>query len=97
MPTRIPRATYRLQLHRDFSFAHATALVPYLAALGVSHVYCSPYLRARAGSRHGYDIVDHAEINPEIGTLADFARFTAECGLLAGLRSFLRPLVGLPE
>ncbi|TMH36218.1 MAG: malto-oligosyltrehalose synthase [Betaproteobacteria bacterium] len=78
MPTRIPRATYRLQLHRDFSFAHATALVPYLAALGVSHVYCSPYLRARAGSRHGYDIVDHAEINPEIGTLADFERFTAE-------------------
>ncbi len=72
---RIPRASYRLQLHREFNFADATALVPYLAALGVSHVYCSPYLRARAGSRHGYDIVDHALLNPEIGERADFVRF----------------------
>ncbi len=74
---RIPRATYRLQLHADFTFAHAIALVPYLAGLGVSHVYCSPYLRARPGSRHGYDIVDHATLNPEIGDHADFARFVA--------------------
>jgi (1->4)-alpha-D-glucan 1-alpha-D-glucosylmutase len=72
---RIPRASYRLQLHRDFNFADATALVPYLAALGVSHIYCSPYLRARAGSRHGYDIVDHAALNPELGERADFVRF----------------------
>ncbi len=71
----IPRATYRLQLHRDFTFADATAQLPYLAALGVSHVYCSPYLRARAGSRHGYDIVDHTALNPEIGERADFVRF----------------------
>ena len=70
-----PRATYRLQLHREFTFADATRLVPYLAALGVSHVYCSPYLRARAGSRHGYDIVDHAALNPEIGDRAAFDRF----------------------
>jgi (1->4)-alpha-D-glucan 1-alpha-D-glucosylmutase len=69
-----PRATYRLQLHREFTFADATRLVPYLAALGVSHVYCSPYLRARAGSRHGYDIVDHASLNPEIGDRATFDR-----------------------
>jgi (1->4)-alpha-D-glucan 1-alpha-D-glucosylmutase len=52
--------------------------VPYLAALGVSHVYCSPYLRARAGSRHGYDIVDHGAFNPEIGSREDFERFAAE-------------------
>jgi len=70
-----PRATYRLQLHREFTFADATRLVPYLAALGVSHVYCSPYLRSRAGSRHGYDIVDHAALNPEIGDRAAFDRF----------------------
>jgi (1->4)-alpha-D-glucan 1-alpha-D-glucosylmutase len=73
----IPRATYRLQLHRDFTFAHATELVPYLARLGVSHAYCSPYLRARPGSRHGYDIVDHAALNPEIGNRDDFDRFVA--------------------
>lgn len=73
----IPRATYRLQLHKDFGFEHATAIVPYLAALGVSHVYCSPYLRARPGSTHGYDIVDHNSLNPEIGDAAGFERFVA--------------------
>ena len=77
MAARIPRATYRLQLHADFRFADATALVPYLAALGVSHVYCSPYLRARPGSRHGYDIVEHGALNPEIGSEADFEDFVA--------------------
>ncbi|MBC7953040.1 MAG: hypothetical protein H7Z12_14630, partial [Rhodospirillaceae bacterium] len=55
----IPRATYRLQLHRDFNFAQAEAVVPYLAALGISHLYVSPILKARAGSQHGYDIIDH--------------------------------------
>jgi (1->4)-alpha-D-glucan 1-alpha-D-glucosylmutase len=74
---RIPRATYRLQLHADFRFADATALVPYLAALGVSHVYCSPYLRARPGSLHGYDIVEHGALNPEIGSEAEFEAFVA--------------------
>jgi len=73
----IPRATYRLQLHAGFTFSHATALVPYLAALGVSHVYCSPYLKARPGSTHGYDIIEHNALNPEIGTRADFERFVA--------------------
>src|SRR5439155_10409654 len=68
----IPRATYRVQLHSEFRFADVTALVPYLAALGISHVYCSPYLRARPGSRHGYDIVDHRMLNPEIGTREEF-------------------------
>ena len=74
---RIPRATYRLQLNRDFTFADATRLVPYLAALGVSHVYCSPYFKARPGSRHGYDIIDHNAFNPEIGSAADFQAFAA--------------------
>ncbi len=71
----IPRATYRILLHRDFNFEDATAIVPYLAALGVSHVYCSPYLRARPGSRHGYDIIDHSALNPEIGNRDNFDRF----------------------
>lgn len=73
----VPRCTYRLQLHKDFNFRHATALVPYLAALGVSHVYCSPYLRARPGSLHGYDIIDHGALNPEIGNRDDFDNFAA--------------------
>ncbi len=76
----IPRATYRVQLHGEFTFRDATALVPYLARLGVSHVYCSPYLRARPGSKHGYDIIDHDSLNPEIGTRADFDAFVAELG-----------------
>jgi len=73
----IPRATYRLQLNQNFTFAQAAELVPYLAALGVSHVYCSPYLRARAGSMHGYDIIDHNSLNPEIGSREDFEHFVA--------------------
>jgi (1->4)-alpha-D-glucan 1-alpha-D-glucosylmutase len=72
---RIPTATYRLQFHRDFTFAQAAAIVPYLQRLGVSHCYASPYLRARAGSRHGYDIVDHQSLNPEIGSPGDYDSF----------------------
>ena len=68
----IPTATYRLQLNRDFTFAQATAIVPYLADLGISHLYLSPCLKARPGSMHGYDIVDHSSFNPEIGTAEDF-------------------------
>jgi malto-oligosyltrehalose synthase/4-alpha-glucanotransferase len=74
---RIPRATYRLQFNQRFTFAQAAELVPYLAALGVSHVYCSPYLRARPGSMHGYDIIDHGSLNPEIGSRDDFEHFVA--------------------
>lgn len=72
------RATYRLQFHRDFGFAAAAEIVPYLADLGVSHVYASPILLARAGSAHGYDIVDHNRLNPELGSEAEFAAFCAE-------------------
>ncbi|MEW6165641.1 MAG: malto-oligosyltrehalose synthase [Pseudomonadota bacterium] len=73
----IPRATYRLQFNKDFTFAAAAELVPYLAELGVSHCYASPYLKARPGSGHGYDIVDHNALNPEIGTPEDYERFVA--------------------
>jgi (1->4)-alpha-D-glucan 1-alpha-D-glucosylmutase len=74
-PPRIPAATYRLQFNRQFTFRQATAIVPYLAALGISHVYASPYLRARPGSMHGYDIIDHNQLNPEIGTPEEFEEF----------------------
>lgn len=70
-----PRATYRLQLHREFTLQDATRIVPYLAQLGVSHVYTSPLLKARPGSMHGYDVVDHTVLNPELGTSEDFDRF----------------------
>ena len=73
----IPRATYRVQLNAGFTFRDAAAIVPYLATLGVSHVYCSPYFRARSGSQHGYDVVDHNAFNPEIGERADFEHFVA--------------------
>ncbi len=72
-----PSATYRLQFHKDFTFAHATEALPYIKALGVSHVYASPILKARPGSTHGYDTVDPTQINPELGGLEGFERFAA--------------------
>jgi (1->4)-alpha-D-glucan 1-alpha-D-glucosylmutase len=75
--SRIPLATYRLQLNRNFTFAQATEIVPYLSDLGISHCYISPCLKARPGSMHGYDIVDHNSFNPEIGTAEEFDRFVA--------------------
>lgn len=72
-----PRATYRLQLHAGFTFADAAALAPYLAGLGVSHAYLSPILTARAGSMHGYDVIDHRHINPELGGEAGFRALAA--------------------
>jgi Alpha amylase, catalytic domain len=73
----VPRATYRLQFTKDFGFAQAADLAGYLAELGISHVYASPYLRARPGSTHGYDIVSHTELNPELGTPESFDRMAA--------------------
>ncbi|MES2183909.1 MAG: malto-oligosyltrehalose synthase [Pseudomonadota bacterium] len=64
---RIPVSTYRVQFHAGMGFDQAAAVVPYLHTLGISHLYASPYLRARAGSTHGYDIVDHNALNPEVG------------------------------
>src|SRR5438270_6329540 len=65
---RIPAATYRLQFHAGFTFNDARRLVPYLHQLGITDVYASPYLKARAGSAHGYDIANPNSLNPEIGT-----------------------------
>lgn len=67
-------ATYRLQLHRDFTFAAAQALVPYLAELGISHLYASPIFAAVPGSQHGYDVTDPNRINPELGGAEGFER-----------------------
>src|ERR1700734_2179396 len=80
----LPRATMRLQLHRDFTFSDASALVPYIAEMGISHVYCSPILTARAGSIHGYDVVDPTTVNPELGGeqgLRDFVAVLRSQGL----------------
>jgi (1->4)-alpha-D-glucan 1-alpha-D-glucosylmutase len=74
---RPPRATYRVQLNREFTFADARRIVPYLARLGISHLYTSPILKARPGSMHGYDVVDHSSLNPEIGTREEFDALVA--------------------
>ncbi|SEM90049.1 maltooligosyl trehalose synthase [Sphingomonas gellani] len=72
-----PRATYRFQFHKDFTFADAEALVPYLDRLGISHVYASPITVAAPGSTHGYDVVDPTCINPELGGEDAFRRLVA--------------------
>jgi (1->4)-alpha-D-glucan 1-alpha-D-glucosylmutase len=69
---RIPTATYRLQFHREFPFEAARNIVDYLADLGISDVYASPIFKARAGSMHGYDVVDPNQLNPELGTPQQF-------------------------
>ena len=63
----LPRATMRLQLHKGFALDDACAVVPYVSALGISHLYLSPILAARPGSPHGYDVVDPTRVNPELG------------------------------
>ncbi len=70
-----PESTYRLQFHAGLTFRDALAIVPYLRLLGVTHCYASPYLKAQPGSTHGYDIVDYAQVNPEIGSDADLDAF----------------------
>jgi (1->4)-alpha-D-glucan 1-alpha-D-glucosylmutase len=76
-PPTIPTATYRLQFSPDFGFRDATAIVSYLSDLGVGHMYASPYLKARPGSMHGYDVVDPNALNPEIGTPEEHAAMVA--------------------
>jgi (1->4)-alpha-D-glucan 1-alpha-D-glucosylmutase len=73
-----PLSTYRIQFHKGFRLAQASELVSYLHDLGVSHVYASPLLEARAGSMHGYDIINHDRLNPEIGTEEDLSAFVRE-------------------
>ena len=67
-----PRCTYRLQLSADFPFEAAAACAGYLSSLGVTHVYCSPFLQSASGSAHGYDVVDPTRINKELGGAAGF-------------------------
>ncbi len=69
---RIPVATYRLQFNSNFNFESAQSIVDYLSALGISDVYASPIFKARAGSQHGYDVVDPNQINPELGSQQTF-------------------------
>lgn len=84
MQARIPVSTYRLQFNREFTFAEARALAEYLRELGVTDYYSSPVLKARPGSVHGYDIVDHAQVNPELGgeqQLSELLRHLREQGM----------------
>src|ERR1700756_2839038 len=79
---RTPRSTYRLQLNKDFTFDDAAGIADYLHALGVSHVYCSPYLQAAPGSMHGYDVVSHQRVNEELGGAEGHKRLCARLGEL---------------
>ena len=74
-----PVSTYRLQLHAGFTLDDAAAVVPYLADLGVTHVYCSPWLQAAPGSMHGYDVVDHGAVNAELGGAEALGRLSSAC------------------
>lgn len=82
----VPRATCRLQLNKDFTFDDTSRIVPYLADLGISHLYVSPILKSRPGSTHGYDIIDHAALDPELGGGEGFDRL---------VRSLRAPGLGL--
>ena len=80
----IPCSTYRLQLNSEFSFEQASSVLPYLRDLGISHVYCSPYLQAAPGSTHGYDVVDPERVNEELGgeeAHQSFSRRVKDLGL----------------
>ena len=76
----VPASTYRLQLHKHFTFQDASAIADYLYALGISHVYSSPYLQAAPESMHGYDVVDHQRVNEELGGGAAHERFSKTLG-----------------
>ncbi|MCF6154377.1 MAG: malto-oligosyltrehalose synthase [Candidatus Brocadia sp.] len=69
---RIPDSTYRLQFSRLFQFSDAKNIIQYLSDIGISDIYASPYFKAKEGSLHGYDIVEHNTLNPEIGTEEEY-------------------------
>ena len=77
---KVPVSTYRLQLHKGFTFDDASAIAQYLYELGITHVYSSPYLQAAPGSMHGYDVVDHQLVNEELGGPAAHERFSKALG-----------------
>lgn len=76
--TRIPGSTYRLQFNMHFKFLDARRIIPYLHTLGISDIYASPYLKAKKGSLHGYDIVDYHTLNPEIGAEDEYREMVSE-------------------
>lgn len=75
---RIPLSTYRLQFNTNFKFSDAKNIISYLYELGISDIYASPYFKAKPGSNHGYDIVDHNSLNPEIGTEEEYNELITE-------------------
>ena len=75
---RIPSTTYRLQMHAGFTLSDALTTIPYLHRLGISHLYMSSILTARPGSLHGYDVMNHAHLNPELGTEEDLNAVVTE-------------------
>lgn len=75
---RYPIATYRVQLHKDFTFRQARSLFPFLERIGISDLYASPVFRARPGSTHGYDVIDPSHANPELGGDSEFESLAAE-------------------
>jgi (1->4)-alpha-D-glucan 1-alpha-D-glucosylmutase len=77
-PVYTPAATYRVQFNPSFTFEQATGLIEYLDELGITDLYASPFLMARPGSLHGYDITDHSRFNPEIGDQDSFLRLSKE-------------------
>lgn len=77
---RTPTSTYRLQLHKGFTFDDAGSIAQYMYDLGISHVYSSPYLQAAPGSMHGYDVVDHQRVNQELGGREAHERFSKRLG-----------------
>jgi (1->4)-alpha-D-glucan 1-alpha-D-glucosylmutase len=93
----VPLSTYRLQFTPRFRFEDARAIVPYLAALGIDYIYASPYLKARPGSEHGYDVVDPNSLNPEIGTPEEHAALidTAQAAGLGHLLDFVPNHMGI--
>ncbi len=76
----LPQCTYRLQLKPSFGFLEAAEIAGYLQALGISHVYCSPYLQAAPGSTHGYDVLDHQSVNAELGGTLGHEQFCNTLG-----------------
>ncbi len=75
---RIPVSTYRLQFNGQFGFSDAKEILSYLKRLGITDIYASPYFKARAGSLHGYDMLDQNSLNPEVGTEEEFEEFVSE-------------------
>jgi (1->4)-alpha-D-glucan 1-alpha-D-glucosylmutase len=74
-PLRVPRASYRVQLGPALGFDDAAEVADYLAALGISDVYTSPFFETSGAASHGYDVADHGRLRGELGGEEAFARF----------------------